>query len=121
MSGDNRAAPRRTRDRAGRPSHPMHILDIRAIAFAALMVALFAAGASAAGNAGRGVSPATDAKSCGQLVSDTREMLAETEVSDETDKAVESMISNAVAQCKAGQFTEATDSVVQARALLTKE
>ncbi|MCR9070841.1 MAG: hypothetical protein NXI18_03905 [Alphaproteobacteria bacterium] len=99
----------------------MFIPDIRVVFFAAVMVALFSAGAFAAGNANRGVAPATDAKTCKQLVSDTREMLAETEVTDDTDKAVESMISNAVAQCGAGQFTEATHTIVQARALLTKE
>lgn len=99
----------------------MSFSNIRTAVVSAFAIVLFSAAAFAAGNAARGVAPATDAKTCGQLVSDTREMLAETEVTDETDKAVESKITEAVAQCDAGQFSEATDSVVQARALLTQE
>jgi len=70
---------------------------------------------------GRGLAPATDAKTCGQLIKDTQEMLNETEVTEDTDKAVEAMIKEASAQCKASEFGKATDTVVQARALLTKE
>ncbi|MDF1794219.1 MAG: hypothetical protein P1U88_20065 [Thalassobaculaceae bacterium] len=99
----------------------MSYVNIRTAIVSAFAIVLFSAAAFAAGNAARGVAPATDAKTCGQLVSDTREMLAETEVTEDTDKAVESKISEAVAQCGAGQFTEATETVVQARALLTQE
>lgn len=90
-------------------------------AFAALSFVLFSTAASASGNTGRGLAPATDAKTCGQLVSDTREMLNETEVTDETDQAVEAMIKEATAQCKASEFSQATETVVLARALLTQE
>ena len=45
----------------------------------------------------------------------------ETEVTEETDKQVEAMIKEADAQCKASEFGKATDTVVQARTLLTKE
>ena len=99
----------------------MFVTIIRTALFAALALALVSPSASAAGNANRGVAPATDEKTCGQLIKDTREMLNETEVTEETDKAVEAMIKEATAQCKASAFNQATDTVVQARALLTKE
>lgn len=99
----------------------MSLSTIRTALFAALALALCSTAAAAAGNANRGLAPATDAKTCGQLVSDTREMLNETEVTDETDKAVEAMIKEAAAQCKASEFSQATETVVQARALLTNE
>ena len=94
---------------------------IRTAGLAALSVMLVSAAASAAGNANRSIAPATDAKTCGQLVKDTREMLNETEVTEEVDKTVEAMIKEADAQCKSSEFGKATDTVVQARALLTKE
>jgi hypothetical protein len=96
-------------------------VNTKTVLIAAAMVALFSAGAFAAGNAARGVTPPVDAKECGQLVKDTSEMLNETEVSPETDQAVEGLIKEAKAQCGAGQFAAATDAVVQARALLTQE
>ncbi len=99
----------------------MSFFNVRTALFAVLAVALYSAAALAAGNAARGIEPATDAGSCAQLVADTREMLEETELSSATDQAVESLITEAVAQCDAGQFGEATDSVVQARALITQE
>lgn len=99
----------------------MFFSTIRTAVFAALALALVSTAASAAGNANRGLAPATDAKTCGQLIKDTREMLNETEVTEETDKQVEAMIKEADAQCKASEFGKATDTVVQARTLLTKE
>lgn len=99
----------------------MTFFNARTALFAALAVVLYSAAALAAGNAVRGVEPATDAKSCSQLVADTREMLEETELSPTTDQTVESLITSAVAQCDAGQFGEATESVIQARALITQE
>ena len=89
--------------------------------FAALSVMAVSTVVSAAGNANRGLAPATDAKTCGQLVKDTQEMLNETEVTEDVDKQVEAMIKEASAQCKASDFGQATDTVVQARALITKE
>lgn len=99
----------------------MFLNTIRTALFAALAIALVSTAASAAGNANRGLAPATDAKTCGQLIKDTREMLNETEVSEDTDKQVEAMIKEATDQCKASEFGKATDTVVQARTLLTKE
>lgn len=99
----------------------MFLNTIRTALFAALAIALVSTAASAAGNANRGPAPATDAKTCGQLIKDTQEMLNETEVTEDTDKQVEAMIKEAAAQCKASEFGKATDTVVQARALLTKE
>ena len=99
----------------------MTLNTIRTALFAALALALSATATFASGNTGRGLAPATDAKTCGQLIKDTQEMLNETEVTEDTDKAVEAMIKEASAQCKASEFGKATDTVVQARALLTKE
>ncbi|WPZ35705.1 hypothetical protein T8K17_06070 [Thalassobaculum sp. OXR-137] len=99
----------------------MFFTALRTALFAALALASVSTAASAAGNANRGIAPATDAKTCGQLVKDTREMLNETEVTEDVDKQVEAMIKEASAQCKASDFGKATDTVVQARALLTKE
>lgn len=99
----------------------MLTLNIRTALLAAFAIALFSAGAFAAGNAARTIAPATDAKTCAQLVSDTREMLEETEVSEDTDRMIETLIGEAVAQCDAGLFDRATESVVQARTLLTRE
>jgi hypothetical protein len=95
--------------------------SIRTASAVVLALVLFSVPAMAAGNAGRTIAPATDAKTCSQLVSDTREMLNETEVSADTDKAVEAMIKEAAAHCKASEFGQATETVVQARTLLTKE
>jgi len=99
----------------------MTVLNLRNALILAFALALFSAGAMAAGNAARGIEPATDAASCAQLVSDTKEILEETEVSATTDQTVEGLISTATAQCAAGQFQAATETVVQARALLTQD
>ena len=91
---------------------------LSAVAGAALLIGLSITYASAAGNAARVVPAPADAKQCGQLVKDTKEMLAETEVTPEIDGQVEALIKTATEHCGASKFDDALVSVLEARKLL---
>jgi Spy/CpxP family protein refolding chaperone len=91
---------------------------LSAVAGAALLIGLSITDASAAGNAARVVPAPADAKQCGQLVKDTKEMLAETEVTPEIDGQVEALIKTATEHCGASKFDDALASVLEARKLL---
>ncbi|MCR9176226.1 MAG: hypothetical protein NXI19_09540 [Alphaproteobacteria bacterium] len=91
---------------------------LSAVAGAALLIGLSTGVASAAGNAARVVPAPVDGKECTQMVKDTKEMLAETEVTPEVDGQVEALILTATEQCGASKFDDALVSVMEARKLL---
>ena len=91
---------------------------LSAVAGAALLIGLSTGVASAAGNAARVVPAPADGKECTQMVKDTKEMLAETEVTPEVDGQVEALIQTATEHCGASKFDDALVSVLEARKLL---
>jgi Spy/CpxP family protein refolding chaperone len=91
---------------------------LSALAGAALLIGLSTSSVLAAGNAARVVPAPADAKECSQMVKDTKEMLAETEVTPEVDGQVEALIQTATAHCGASQFDDALASMMEARKLL---